>query len=309
MPGKGNARTANSDVSVEHDFTYVTGTSAKGLNLKRRKSVKTVNTSEYSLPRISASSPSFSSDLFDEIWVVLLTIWQMKLELLISFSPYLMVLIAFLLFVYWNGSIVLGAKEAHAVSPHFAQILYFGLVSVLAQAPMHFTFTHAVDMFQSFWRSRPLSYIQMFLALIAGILSVHIFSVAHPYLLADNRHYPFYLWRKIIMAHWSIRYLLVPVYMYSWLSIIHMLGKVRSKLWILAFFLATSAVLVPAPLIEFRYYTIPFYFLVLHCNIRDDPHWLLTGMIYIGVNIFTMLMFLFRPFHWDHEPGIQRFIW
>lgn len=137
------------------------------------------------------------------------------------------------------------------------------------------------------------------------------------------------------MAHWSIRYLLVPVYMYSWLSIIHMLGqfisklsilfrsiacgiitigfsqtgKVRSKLWILAFFLATAAVLVPAPLIEFRYYTIPFYFLVLHCNIRDDPHWLLTGMIYIGVNIFTMLMFLFRPFHWDHEPGIQRFIW
>ncbi|CAK8579678.1 unnamed protein product [Lathyrus sativus] len=309
MRGKGNARTAKSDVSVEHDFTYATGTSATGLNLKRRKSVKTVNTSEYSLPRISASSPSFSSDLFDEIWAVLLIIWHMKLELLISFSPYLMVLIAFLLFVYWNGSIVLGAKEAHAVSPHFAQILYFGLVSILAQAPMHFTFTHAVDMFQSFWRSRPLSYIQMFLALIAGILSVHFFSVAHPYLLADNRHYPFYLWRKIIMAHWSIRYLLVPVYMYSWLSIIHMLGKVRSKLWILAFFLATAAVLVPAPLIEFRYYTIPFYFLVLHCNIRDDPHWILTGMIYVGVNIFTMLMFLFRPFHWDHEPGIQRFIW
>ncbi|XP_058761135.1 dol-P-Glc:Glc(2)Man(9)GlcNAc(2)-PP-Dol alpha-1,2-glucosyltransferase [Vicia villosa] len=307
MRRKGNAKTAKSDVSVEHDFTHVIGT--KGLNLKRRKSAKTVNTSEYSLPRINASSPSFSSDLFDEIWTVLLTIWHMKLELLISFSPYLMVLIAFLLFVYWNGSIVLGAKEAHAVSPHFAQMLYFGLVSVLAQAPMHFTFTHAVDMFQSFWRSRPLSYIQMFLALIAGILSVHFFSVAHPYLLADNRHYPFYLWRKVIMAHWSIRYLLVPVYTYSWLSIIHMLGKVRSKLWILAYFLATAAVLVPAPLIEFRYYTIPFYFLVLHCNIRDDPHWLLTGMLYLGVNIFTMLMFLFRPFHWDHEPGIQRFIW
>ncbi|CAI8612638.1 unnamed protein product [Vicia faba] len=308
MRGKGNAKTAKSDVSVEHDFTSVTGTSTK--DLKRRKSVKTVNTSEYSLPRISASSPSFSSaDLFDEIRAVLLTIWQMKLELLISFSPYLMVLIAFLLFVYWNGSIVLGAKEAHAVSPHFAQILYFGLVSVLAQAPMHFTFTHAVDMFQSFWRSRPLSYIQMFLALIAGILSVHFFSVAHPYLLADNRHYPFYLWRKVIMAHWSIRYLFVPVYMYSWLSIIHMLGKVRSRLWILTYFLATAAVLVPAPLIEFRYYTIPFYFLVLQCNIRDGPHWLLTGMLYVGVNIFTMLMFLFRPFHWDHETGIQRFIW
>jgi hypothetical protein len=42
---------------------------------------------------------------------------------------------------------------------------------------MHFSFTHAVDMFQSFWRSRPLSYIQMFLALIAGIFSVHFFRL------------------------------------------------------------------------------------------------------------------------------------
>ena len=43
MHGKGNVRTIKSDVSVEHDFTYVTGRSAKGLNLKRRKSVKTIS--------------------------------------------------------------------------------------------------------------------------------------------------------------------------------------------------------------------------------------------------------------------------
>ncbi|WVZ06126.1 hypothetical protein V8G54_019472 [Vigna mungo] len=85
--------------------------------------------------------------------------------------------------------------------------------------------------------------------------------------------------------------------------------KTRSKIWVLAYFLATAAVLVPAPLIEFRYYTIPFYFLVLHCDNSDDQSWILTGILYIGVNIFTMAMFLFRPFHWAHEPGIQRFIW
>jgi alpha-1,2-glucosyltransferase len=61
MSGKGNAKTAKSDVSIEHDFTYAT--SGKGLNLKRRKSVKTVNTAEHSFPRISASSPSLSSGL------------------------------------------------------------------------------------------------------------------------------------------------------------------------------------------------------------------------------------------------------
>ncbi|KAD2805568.1 hypothetical protein E3N88_38945 [Mikania micrantha] len=89
--------------------------------------------------------------------------------------------------------------------------------------------------------------------------------IAHPYLLADNRHYPFYLWRKIINAHWSTRYLLVPLYVYSWASILNILAKVQEKVWVLAYFVASAAVLVPAPLIEFRYYTIPFFFLIIHC--------------------------------------------
>lgn len=130
----------------------------------------------------------------------------MKWELLISFSPFLMVLVAFLLFVYWNGSVVLGnncflfvfslvifwrpktlflkyptdtagAKEAHTVTPHFAQMLYFSLVSVLAQAPMHFTINQAVDLFHMFRKSRPLLFFQMFLVLVVGILSVHFFRL------------------------------------------------------------------------------------------------------------------------------------
>ncbi|KAL2336625.1 hypothetical protein Fmac_011071 [Flemingia macrophylla] len=307
--GKKDMKTTESYVSIKHGWGYATGTSIEGVNLRRRKTVKSGDTIKQSSSS-HASSPSFSSGFADEIWTILLTLWHMKWELLISFGPFLMVLVAFLLFVYWNGSVVLGAKEAHAVTPHFAQMLYFSLVSVLAQAPMHFTITQAVDLFHMlFKKSRPLLFFQMFLAVVVGILSVHLFSVAHPYLLADNRHYPFYLWRKVIMAHWSIKYLLVPVYLCSWLSIIHMLGKFRSKIWVLTYFLATAAVLIPAPLIEFRYYTIPFYFLVLHCNNRDDHSWILTGTLYTGVNIFTMMVFLFRPFHWDHEPGIQRFIW
>lgn len=202
MHGKGNAKTAKSDLSIEHDFTCATGTGAKGSNLKRRKSsVKAVNTAEHTLPKTNASSPSFCSGLVNEIWAILLTLWRMNWELLISFSPFLIVLMAFLLFVYWNGSIVLGAKEAHAVTPHFAQILYFSLVSVLAQAPMHFTFTHAVDLFQSFWRSRPLSYILMFLALIAGIFSVHFFRL-HQTLITcltskQNLHFDFSIMKCI----------------------------------------------------------------------------------------------------------------
>ena len=173
-------------------------------------------------------------------------------------------------------------------------------------------------------------------------------SIAHPYLLADNRHYPFYLWRKVIKAHWSIKYLLVPFYVYSWLSICSRLGQyvcrfylilshptslrmidwfilssmrhcfmffalagkfMRRKIWVFGYFVATALVLIPAPLIEFRYYTIPFFFLVLHSHDDDLKSWLLMWSLYLALNVFTVIMFLYRPFHWDHEPGTQRFIW
>ncbi|XP_065630702.1 dol-P-Glc:Glc(2)Man(9)GlcNAc(2)-PP-Dol alpha-1,2-glucosyltransferase isoform X4 [Quercus suber] len=247
--------------------------------------------------------------LLNEVEVILLALWHRKWELLVSFSPFLMVFVAFLAFVHWNGSVVLGAKEAHTVSPHFAQIMYFGLVSALAVSPLHCSIGQIVDLFQSFWKRRPISFFQVLIAVTAGFFSVHFYSIAHPYLIADNRHYPFYLWRKVINAHWSMKYLLVPLYVYSWFSILSALGKVQRKIWILAFFLATAAVLVPAPLIELRYYTIPLYFMILHSHINDYQSWLLMGLIYLALNVFTMTIFLFRPFHWDHEPGIQRFIW
>lgn len=88
-----------------------------------------------------------------------------------------------------------------------------------------------------------------------------------------------------------------------------MAGKFQRKIWVLAFFLATAAVLVPAPLIEFRYYTIPFFFLMLHSHTDDYRSFLFTGFLYITINVFTMMMFLYCPFHWSHEPGTQRFIW
>lgn len=38
-------------------------------------------------------------------------------------------------------------------------------------------------------------------------------SVAHPFLLADNRHYAFYIWRRILNPYPLARYLLTPLYL------------------------------------------------------------------------------------------------
>ncbi|XP_015896933.2 dol-P-Glc:Glc(2)Man(9)GlcNAc(2)-PP-Dol alpha-1,2-glucosyltransferase isoform X3 [Ziziphus jujuba] len=278
-------------------------------SLRKRKINTPVDTGIQPMPTKNASSKASISGLIDEIETIFLTALHIKWKLFVSFIPFFILLAAFVAFIYWNGSIVLGAKEAHGVSLHFAQIMYFGLFSALLMAPLYFSVSQALDLFHSIWRNKPLSFFQAFMAFIASFISVHFFSIAHPYLLADNRHYTFYLWRKVIKAHWSFKYLLVPLYVYSWLSIFARLGKVQRKIWVLAFFLATTAVLVPAPLIEFRYFTIPFFFLMLHSHVDDYQSWFLMGLLYIAINVFTMMMFLYRPFHWDHEPGIQRFIW
>lgn len=86
-------------------------------------------------------------------------------------------------------------------------------------------------------------------------------------------------------------------------------GKSQRKIWVLAYFLATAAVLVPAPLIEFRYFTTPIYFLMLHSQMNGRLSRLLVALLYIALNAFTMFMFLFRPFYWENETGKQRFVW
>ncbi|KAL3585644.1 hypothetical protein D5086_012511 [Populus alba] len=205
-----------------------------GSNMRRRKPNSAVDNSKSSMTSALTYSTSHPSGFLDEIKAICLTSWNMKSKLLFSFSPFFIVLVAFVAFVRWNGSVVLGAKEAHAVSPHFAQLMYFSLVSSLALAPLHFSLDQAVHLFWSFWKKRPLGFCQWIVALTAGFLSVHSYR------------------------------------------------KARPKIWVLAYFLATAAVLVPAPLIEFRYYTIPFYFLMLHSHTVDIQSLVLIGLGYVA---------------------------
>ncbi|KAL8129754.1 hypothetical protein V2J09_018909 [Rumex salicifolius] len=296
------ARENESSVSLgKNNHTFVDNAAANQGLRKRKSKFITDNSSSI----LATVARTYEKGFIDELQLLALRSWRLKWELLIQFAPFLFVLAAFIAFVIWNGSIVLGAKEAHVASPHLAQIMYFALVTALASAPLHFTKSQALGLLSILWKNRPLSIVIGCFALSSGSLSIHFFSIAHPYLLADNRHYTFYLWRKVINAHWTMRYLLVPVYIYSWTSIFSILGKTQKRMWVLAYFLACAASLVPAPLIEFRYYTIPFYIFMLHSRITEDYKWAIMGVGFVAVNIFTMSMFLFRPFHWNHEPGTQ----
>ncbi|KAK8918802.1 hypothetical protein KSP39_PZI021766 [Platanthera zijinensis] len=284
--------------------------SAVAPTLKNRRMKAAMNASHLINSRAIYPCRINDPGLMNDICDLSLMFWHLKWNVLVTFFPFLLVLVAFVAFVFHNGGIVLGAKEAHVVSPHFAQLMYFGLAAAAALAPVHFSFGQASTLWELIRRNKAGNSVKILVSLVICLIFVHFFSVAHPYLLADNRHYTFYIWRRVIQAHWSIKYFLVPLYAYSWFSIISTLAKAQRKVWVLLFCLATAAVLIPTPLIEFRYFTIPFYFLILNSRAEDDSiKWMLIGIIYSSVNIVVILMFLFSPFHWDHEPGIQRFIW
>ncbi|KAF8702946.1 hypothetical protein HU200_032450 [Digitaria exilis] len=256
-----------------------------------------------------SESTKLYNNLAEEVWDITSKLWNSKCKVLIAFAPFVVAMLAFVSFIIWNGGIVLGAKEAHAVSPHFAQFLYFGLVAAAALLPWHCTLSQVLDLFHLSEKNRTCSYLAVLMGLGLSFIAVHFFSIAHPYLLADNRHYTFYVWRKIIQVNWMMKYTLIPLYMFSWFSIINILGKSQTRIWVLSFVLSVALVLVPAPLVEFRYYTIPFVILVLHSPVIGNSKLLALGLLYAAVDMFTLVTFLFRPFHWEHEPGTQRFMW
>ncbi|KAG2242485.1 hypothetical protein Bca52824_095669 [Brassica carinata] len=129
-------------------------------NLRKRKPDSILN--RFDLGKSIASTEDTSGLLYD-VYTVISTSWSMKWKVLVTFSPFIVVVVAF------------GAKEAHVVSPHFAQIMYFSLVSALFTAPLHFSVAQLRTMLQELRRNWPLSLLLTLLALLAGLASVHFF--------------------------------------------------------------------------------------------------------------------------------------
>jgi alpha-1,2-glucosyltransferase len=90
---------------------------------------------------------------------------------------------------------------------------------------------------------------------------------------------------------------------------LYLAGKSQTRVWVLSFVFAVALVLVPAPLVEFRYYTIPLVIVVLNSPVIGNCRLLALGSAYTAADLCTLVMFLFKPFHWEHEMGTQRFIW
>lgn len=153
---------------------------------------------------------------------------------------------------------------------------------------------------------------------------------SHSYLLADNRHYPFYVWKNVFQRHFAVKYLLVPVYAVLAVYLFAVLAQGNSPLWVTSFLVCCLLSLVPQKLLEFRYFILPFLLFRIHTH--HEPHHNSSSpgntnqshtpslfppllalvaelAFYVALNAATIWVFLYRPFKWPNSDQWQRFIW
>ncbi|XP_075549902.1 alpha-1,2-glucosyltransferase Alg10 [Dermacentor variabilis] len=217
---------------------------------------------------------------------------------------YVVVGLSFVAFVLLNGSIVLGDKSSHQACAHFPQLGYFALFTLFHAAP-HLVLPSILRGFCQSVLRRPFLYAAVTLTCV---LSVQNFTYVHPYLLADNRHFPFYIWRRLLGRSELVRCCLVPCYIYAGYAMLHRLQH-KKPLWQLLFFLCVVAATVPQKLLEFRYFVVPYLFFRL--QLKDVKYWqvLLELFANILLNVVVLWLFLNRTFAWTGNPAVQRFMW
>ncbi|RFU78483.1 alpha-1,2 glucosyltransferase alg10 [Trichoderma arundinaceum] len=170
--------------------------------------------------------------------------------------PYVTVLGAFAGFVAWNGGVVLGDKSNHVATIHLPQMLYiwafFGFFSLPLFAPYAVLVVDALrsvfvstkrsaakgsenvpvktstsfqpalslplKLFTTVFNNRLLWPLYLASTFILSALIVRFNTIIHPFTLADNRHYMFYVFRYTIRRAPWIRYFLILPYTASrWL--------------------------------------------------------------------------------------------
>jgi alpha-1,2-glucosyltransferase len=289
-----------------------------------------------------------------------------------------------------------GDKSNHVATIHLPQMLYIWPLIAFFSAPLIIPISLSflqnlmsllsIPLFPRLVRKYLLVSSYIVIALAATLLTIKYNTIIHPFTLADNRHYMFYVFRYTILQHPLARYILAPIYficaylVYLTLSspwqpspssVMHTKisngriqkhpekqpekqpehlentyseqeGPTTSFLIIL---LATTALsLITAPLVEPRYFIIPW--VIWRLNVpsvtsrattstakrspkrvhspsdtvvefiqywgwkgHDYRLWLETAW-FLLINLVTGYVFLYRGFEWPQEPGmVQRFMW
>lgn len=147
---------------------------------------------------------------------------------------------------------------------------------------------------------------------VSLFLVVHFNTIVHPYLLADNRHYTFYVWNRFYGRHEWARYAAIPVYVLALTLLQQNLHKMNASLSVL-FMGGLFATIGMQSLIEVRYFLLPYLFLRLFSKDARDkryPLYLALELVfYVAVNAASFYLFFTKEIRWRDFTEVQRIIW
>ena len=228
--------------------------------------------------------------------------------------PYAVVGAAFAAFLVWNGgSVVVGDRSNHATTVHLGQLLHFAAFTA-AFLSCRLVVDGSLAPSLGRWSVSAVGVAVGTAAAVAAVLRWATF--AHPFLLADNRHVTFHVWRYIFGRHALVRYALTPLYVGS-LYAVQRLLRHQPLLVQLGLAACVAVALVPSPLLEFRYFIVPFTLVLLLSEAgrgeSGQGKWRMWGdvaqiAVYIVVDVVMGYVFLFRPYTWG-DGSTARYMW
>ncbi|KAK0091929.1 hypothetical protein PV326_002500 [Microctonus aethiopoides] len=223
-------------------------------------------------------------------------------EIIEKLKAEITVIVVFLIFIIWNRGIVIGDRNAHIATIHLPQLFYFSVFS------FGFSWPYMVPYWREFFQWIRKHWIIFNVLLVLMTIIVHNNTLVHPYLLADNRHYVFYVWSKLMGRYYTAKYFLIPIYAFTIYCLVSSIREMRflSKLLYIG---CICVVLIPQLLLEPRYFVIPY--ILLRMNMAEPKLWQITAeiMTILLINCLQFYIFVTKTFYWTDQEGPQRISW
>lgn len=222
--------------------------------------------------------------------------WRLLLRQSFFHFPHAVAFSLYLMFLYWNGALVLGDKINHEPVLHFSMLLYFLGYRLAFGYPLSYRLRDIFGLLKEVSFSK-YSFLKALVIALTMVIIIGNFTYVHPFILSDNRHYAFYLFRKVLLRNNFTPYLPIPLYLISlmvpWQEIQDACFSERKQerkqdlrraryaaqeewRWAehmteFALLVCAALALVPAKLVEPRYFIVPTMFYLLRSMTRVRP--------------------------------------